>query len=714
MKIINENPYRLLGIYSNSSVKERVANINRLKSFLRVGRSVSFPLDLPELLPAVNRTNESVAKAESDLALPKEQLRYAQFWFVKATTVDDIAFNNLTGGNVDKAISIWEKKENVSSLQNRIVCALIKDNLSDALSCAEKLYSQYLQEFVKTIIGDDIATNIENIEYDFLSELCSNYGLDRILPFIVNSEWKENLKRQEIRPLLEALQSSLDAAKSTRKQGAGVRYNAGVKLMNYTKPVFVKLKGLISDTDLQYQTMADKVGLEILQCGIDYFNHSEEPDAAHKAMRLQSYAQSLVVGKMAKDRCKENVDILNRIIENLPPLEVFAEDKAIKNELRKFQEENSGLKGCKDLLFKCEPYLILMKEKVGIKNEYYIRVSTVLANVLLNFIVETFNKDLNDELKDRISANEKEAFFKLMWILRFSWTMLANIELLDASKEFKRDRLIPNKDTIKNLIGQIDNSFSEEGLLSHAGSSALGEFAINFLSQYNKAWNINSYMDLSLERERRLRDMMMGLSLERRMISNIPPTYGFMLNWINDGLIDLRTEEDYFKECKSSYDKKITEGVAPYDYKYDTYIKKFPNGKFIKEVKSYKSISQREYKLYKENCSTIEGCKHYVTTYPNGWYINKIKEQLENLIFEYYKSKKQLSTYIREYPNGKNVSKAKEIIKKRNKAVLMWILGILIPTAIILLFVLLDWSIIAAILIALFATAAVLGQLLDD
>ena len=82
--------------------------------------------------------------------------------------------------------------------------------------------------------------------------------------------------------------------------------------------------------------IADKLGLEILQCGIDYYNASDEPEAAHKAMSLQKYAQSIVVGQMAKDRCKENVDILQKIIDNLPPLEVYAEDKAIQKILASF------------------------------------------------------------------------------------------------------------------------------------------------------------------------------------------------------------------------------------------------------------------------------------------------------------------------------------------------------------------------------------------
>ena len=121
MNVIENNPYRQLGIYSNSPVKERVANSNRLKAFLKVGKQVDFPLDLTQYLLPIIRTSESVAQAEACLALPNEQLKYAQFWFVKATPLDDIAFNHLFAGNMEGAVEIWSKRDNASSLQNRLV-----------------------------------------------------------------------------------------------------------------------------------------------------------------------------------------------------------------------------------------------------------------------------------------------------------------------------------------------------------------------------------------------------------------------------------------------------------------------------------------------------------------------------------------------------------------------------------------------------------------
>ena len=75
MRIINDNPYRQLGVYSTSSQKEVVSNQGKMKAFLKVGKQVAFPLDLNRLLPDVLRTEQSVADAISKLTLPKDRIR---------------------------------------------------------------------------------------------------------------------------------------------------------------------------------------------------------------------------------------------------------------------------------------------------------------------------------------------------------------------------------------------------------------------------------------------------------------------------------------------------------------------------------------------------------------------------------------------------------------------------------------------------------------
>jgi len=111
MKILQTNPYRILGVYSNSPTKERLANYNRMKAFLKVGKPVSFPLDLPQYLSSINRTEASVADAEAKLTLPKDKILYAQFWFVKMTSLDDVAFKHLLDGDMDGAIEYGARRE---------------------------------------------------------------------------------------------------------------------------------------------------------------------------------------------------------------------------------------------------------------------------------------------------------------------------------------------------------------------------------------------------------------------------------------------------------------------------------------------------------------------------------------------------------------------------------------------------------------------------
>lgn len=468
LDIIKNNPYRLLGIYSNSPTKERVANHNRLKAFLKVGREVSFALDLPVLLPTIIRSTEIITEADAKLTLPNEQLRYAQFWFVKVTPLDDIAINYLTTGNIDGAIAIWEKKDNASSLQNRIVCALIQDNYTMALACADKLYSSYITDLVNIVLGECHTVNTEKPEYCFLDELCSTLGAKELLSYLQNSDWKQYVGNKTIKPLIGTLQSAIDTAKASKGKGISARYNAGVKLANETKAVLMQLKSLLSVTDLQYQIIADKLGLEILQCGIDYYNGSEAADAAHKAMKLQSYALSIVVGKMAKDRCKENVDILQNIIENLPPIEVFTENRTINEELRRFCQLPDKISHALTLLNNTKPHLQSIKAKLGTSNSYYLKLSTqVVGNALHNIIEEINAVQKNETVKIEgmqipISVlHDREAkISQIKSALRTAWNAIKIMDTFDMESDFKINRYNQNRSILKDLCEQL-NVFNE-------------------------------------------------------------------------------------------------------------------------------------------------------------------------------------------------------------------------------------------------------------
>lgn len=441
MNILRNNPYRLLGVYSNSPTKERLANHNRMKAFLKVGKTVSFPLDLPQYLSAIQRTEASVMDAEAQLTLPKDQLLYAQFWFVKATHLDEVAFNHLFAGEIDKAEEIWQKKDTASSLQNRIVCALMREDYRRAITCAETLYgnSLYSNQFVSAVLGADGNADVASLAFRFLDVLCDEAGANQLLPFIDDDAWKSHVEEKAVKPLVDSIQDAIAIAKRSKEKGAEARLNAGEALRENTRSAFQQLKGFLSATDLQYQMIADKLGLEILQCGIDYFNGSDEPEAAHKAMDLQKYAQSIVVGQMAKDRCEENVDILQKIIEALPPSEVLAEDYAIKEELRKYCKLPDEICYAVTLLNKTKPHLQAIKNKLGSNNKYYLKISTqIVSNALHNLIEE-------------VNATQKQATSETKKALREAWKTTLIMDTFDMEQDFKNNRYASNRSVLKDL-----------------------------------------------------------------------------------------------------------------------------------------------------------------------------------------------------------------------------------------------------------------------
>ena len=478
MKAIDDNPYRQLGIFANSPTRERVANCNRLKAFLKVGKQVSFPLDLPQLLPTMVRTAKSVNEAEARLTLPKDQVGYAQFWFVKATQIDGIAFNKLFTGKIDEAMDVWSKKDNVSSLQNRTICSLIRKDYPTALACTEKLYSSSDSDIVSCLIGNNTLPQMGSLAFHFIDTLCNEVGINNVLPHTNNVVWQEHIRERAIQPLIAKIQDAIDAAKNTKNQGADARLKAGNKLMKGTKPILTQLRKLLTKTDLQYQMIVDKLGLEILQCSIDYYNGSKEADAATKSMKLQKYALQVVVGKMAKDRCQENVDILKKIIAELPPEEVISETTAIKEALTLATTGSGSISDIEKLLSNTKDPLQSMKDKLGVDNTCYMKMSTLVLRVALGMLISSVNK-AQESAKMVILLTGDISSFKSL--LAKAWRVTLRMDKMDIEKDFE-GHYLKNRGILKNLCEQFNIPTTTRQTTTVPGSSGSGCMVLIFVS----------------------------------------------------------------------------------------------------------------------------------------------------------------------------------------------------------------------------------------
>ena len=377
-KLILQNPYRILGVYANSTKKDIIANKGKATAFLKVNRPVEYPLDLKGILPPLERTLDSMNEADAHLAIAKEQIKYAQFWFLKITPLDDVAFNHLFAGNMTMALDIWSKQETLSSLQNMLVCYLIDNEPESAIEVAEILYKKFGDIYISKIDANStLQMRGTELLHQFIDSLGEEIGMRELLDYKLSPDTKDYIGNKTIGPLISKISSEVEKTKKVDHKDPDARIEAARKLVTNTRDLLSQLKEILSVNDSQYQMIADKLGIEILQCGIDYFNNSKDDDAAHTAMKMQKYAQSIVVGTLAKQRCEENVKTLQKIINALPPQDVMAEDRAIKAELSKFVRLPNKISYAMTLLNNTKPHLQSIKSKLGARDEYYLEISTL-------------------------------------------------------------------------------------------------------------------------------------------------------------------------------------------------------------------------------------------------------------------------------------------------------------------------------------------------
>lgn len=190
--IITRNPYRVLGVFSNTHVRERIANANRIKAYAKVGKSVALPYDINYKLPSIERSENDVARALSQLNLPKDQLRNALFWFVNSDSFDDISLKYVINGNIDKAKEIMSKRHTFSTLINQGVLAFIEGDNAKGVSFIYSVISNtsFRESFVKAVCGDDFKISVDELTNLFNEALSEFTSPQVLLDIYKRNKWR--------------------------------------------------------------------------------------------------------------------------------------------------------------------------------------------------------------------------------------------------------------------------------------------------------------------------------------------------------------------------------------------------------------------------------------------------------------------------------------------------------------------------------------------
>lgn len=488
LHIVSQNPYRILGVLSNSPLKERVGNQNRLAAFAKVGKEVSFANDFVTILTDKPvRTPESIAVAHTAINLDKDQLKYAFFWFIRGSSLDVIALKHLQTGNREKAVEIFQKKETYSSLINLGVLAFIEGNITVGFSNISKVVhnSTYRAELLQTLGLANLQLSEDNLANLMIAELLKELPASTLLTACTNSTDRAIVSHAALNEPISTIDSAIAVAKNADTKNPEASLAAGTKLMNSTKSALAQIKNIAGVSSPQYKMAADNLAKQILQCGINYYNNATEDDleSPRKAMVLQSYALSIAVGQLIKDRCQENYDILKQAVDSMPPVEVTSETRKVKDELRKFCQLPDKIEYSINLLNATKPLLQTIKSKLGANNSFYLSLSTqVVGNALHNLIQEvnfaqTKFGAMVEACKTRAinpAIVGSSLLSSINTVLREAWRATTIMDSFDMESDFRHNRYYPNRKSLKEMCDDLDIStdFSSSTTRSSYSSSS--------------------------------------------------------------------------------------------------------------------------------------------------------------------------------------------------------------------------------------------------
>ena len=503
LNIIQNNPYRFLGVYSNSPVKERVSNGNRLKAFLKVQKETNFPLELNNLIPPLMRSLDGLTAANNSINLPKDQLKFALFWFVKASPIDGVALGHLLNGNTDKAIEVFSKKDDFSSLINRGVIAFIKDNNGEAIQCVSKVIHNpnYRRSLLDAVCDSTFKIDENELAHLFMDSLLEEIPVKQLTrlfeQFGISPTDNTYLKENSVGQLVENINKAVAEAKNVKSEDWKKQYEAGTKLMNSTKEDLQTVRSILGASDMQYQMIADNLAKQILQCGINYYNNTseDESESVNKAMVLQNYALSIAVGKLTKDRCQENADILKKKKENLPPPKVKEEANNIFRYLTEYCKLPDKISHAITLLNNTKPLLRTMCNKLGASNSYYLNLSSIVVGNALHNVIEEINALLSDS---SLLAGVRFGYSSA--IESFRSTLNSGLLAMNMMGEMDMDyntrkRYNENKSTLQDMCNKVNPQPQPSsgcyiatmvyGDYDHPQVMVLRHFRDNVLSKYS-------------------------------------------------------------------------------------------------------------------------------------------------------------------------------------------------------------------------------------
>lgn len=348
IKLIHENPFRIIGVLANVSQKDLLKQQNKIKAFLKVGKAISSAYDF-HFLTSIERNEANVNQALSDIQLNADKVFYSLFWFVNINGIDRIIIDNLVEGeedhtNIDILEEITESgppTPGIFSSFNNLGTFLLSSEDQSQIKKGVRLKlalieSESFNEYLFAITGNsNYRTNPNDVAKKFCSALLDEfkheYSLEELSELFIGSA--PVIRKYVVHKILEQpirdIEKLVENTKEDREENPFEANEYGNELYQNSLATLQQIKAIVSEDDLRYKNLADEVATEILQCAIDYFNENDEHNndlsiCFKTAQNLVDKSSILATQEKTKTKIKKNAEILkNRKDQELNDAIIF-------------------------------------------------------------------------------------------------------------------------------------------------------------------------------------------------------------------------------------------------------------------------------------------------------------------------------------------------------------------------------------------------------
>lgn len=478
MNAISNNPYRILGVYTNASVKELSANITKIKAYSQIGKNTSFSSDFPLVLGSVIRNADAVSKAYSDISLSEGRLMYGLLWFNKMDHVDEIAFNYLNAGDIEKASELFSKINTSGSFVNRAVCALLQENVI--------LASYLFSKLVENDLYDDFQSNVIGIDRKFSKEEFTKILVDTLIKLFPNYDWfnainsnivvinnkqqfiddelhnsyfSKQFKSVFVTSITQSISSKLDQAEKTNLKDPSACLRMAQSVSNLIGD-FRNLRTVINASDVRYITLSDRTATILNRLCVGYYNNTNN---SHHTKTIYPYAEKALdfaCSSKIKKLCQENLEVLNRSLANEEEQKrikkISTDVDAVKKLISDYEESNKGISSLMDFLRKCNQHLQSIRKKIRDK-DISEQISSNVVNFALNIIIDEVNNayyyksDIISKASSLMSYMENfEMNYKTRCRFVENFDTLNRMQLRDNKSGFSREQFLFDKKNNKD------------------------------------------------------------------------------------------------------------------------------------------------------------------------------------------------------------------------------------------------------------------------